>query len=428
MKVKLTRDKRNKSSPWVCRWSEGPDFDTGKWKWRSKSFRYKLDAENFKIALRNEQVPEIAVRPRSGITVGEFRQEWTDTMAGRFAASTLDLYRGAFDRLEDFFGPHRPLRDVTRQQAEKFIMRADYRCPGHKKKNELSESSRTQLVSNCKALFNKAIKWNYMKSNPFQGMDRPDPEENRFHKLTADEENALRQAAPTLRHKALYDVLLTTGARLNEVLSRTWADFDFDNGQMIICDRKGRPDLPSFRLKTRKGKVKQRVIPLSPGTIDILTQLQTEAPEGVPYVFLARKRYERIKKRWDKIGHKDKLWKNAWLSNNVLRSFKVHCRNAGIKPTGQLCIHTLRKNTGQNLADAGLPLIVVQKILGHSRPETTLKFYNQMDPHHLEQVRRAVDKRRSDGTKKRVQERTQVEKKYVSGTYEPDFNGSERER
>ena len=64
MKVKLTKDKRNKSSPWVVRWSEGMDFDTGKCKWRSKSFKYKLDAENFKIALRNEQLPEIAVRPR----------------------------------------------------------------------------------------------------------------------------------------------------------------------------------------------------------------------------------------------------------------------------------------------------------------------------------------------------------------------------
>jgi len=429
MKIKITKDKRNKSRPWVVRWSDGPDFETGKWKWRSKSFKYKLDAANFKITLGNEQVTEIAVRAHSGITIGEFRREWTDTIVGGFlAASTLDLYKGVFDRLEDFFGPHRPLRDITRQQAEKFVMRADYRSPGHKKKNELSESSRIQLVSNCKALFNKAIKWNCVKSNPFQGIDQPVPEEKRFHKLTAGEENALRQAAPTLRHKSIYDVLLTTGARLNEVLSRTWADIDFDNGQMVICDRKGRPDLPPFRLKSRKGKIKRRLVPLSPGTIDLLTRLQAEAPEGVPYVFLTRKRYERIKERWDKLGHKDTLWKNAWLSNNVLRSFKVHYRNAGIKPNGQLCLHTLRKNTGQNLADAGLPLIVVQKILGHSRPETTLKFYNQMDTHHLEQVKRAVDKRRSDGTKKRVQERTQSEKKYVLGTYGPDFDGSERKR
>jgi len=428
MKVKLTKDRRNKSSPWVIRWSEGIEFDTGKEKWRSKVFKYKLDAENFRTDLRNERAPEVHCRTQGDITIAEFRREWLETVAGQYAISTLDLYSGVFDRLENFFGAHRPLRDITRQQAEKFVMRADYRCPGHKSKNELSESARTQLVSTCKAMFNKAIKWDYVKNNPFKGIDRPQPTEQRFHTLTVDEENALRKVAPTFRQKVLYDVLLTTGARLNEVLSRTWVDFDFVNEQMIISDRKGRPDLPPFRLKTRKGKIRRRLVPLSPGTIDLLTQLQSEAWEGVPYVFLTRERYERVKQRWDQIGRKDKLWKNHWLCNNVLRDFKLHCRKAGIKPNGQLCLHTLRKNTAQTLANAGLPLKVIQYILGHSNPQTTLKYYSQVDQHHLEQVKRAVDKRRSGTDTKRVQIRTRSEKKYVSGTYEPDLEGSERKR
>lgn len=428
MKFKLTKDRRNKSSPWVVRWSEGIDFDIGKEKWRSKAFKYKLDAENFRTDLRNERTPEGPCRTHGNITIAEFRQEWFETMPRRYATSTTEIYRGVFDRLKDFFGPHRSLSDITPQQAEKFIMRAEYRCPGHKTKNELADSSRSQLVGNCKALFNKAIEWEFIKRNPFTGIDKPGPGEPRFHKLTPAEENALREATPTLRQKVLYDVLLTTGARLNEVLSRTWADFDFVSGNMIISDRKGRTDLPPFRLKTRKGKVKQRVVPLSPGTIDLLTQLQAEAPEGVPFAFLPRKRYERVLQRWDEIGHKDKLWKNRWLANNVLRDFKEHCRKAGIKPNGQLCLHTLRKNSNQNLLDAGLPLKVVQHILGHSNPETTLKYYSQVDQYHLEQVRQVVDNRRSDTKESRVQKGTRSEKKYVSGTYEPDLEGSERKR
>lgn len=46
--------------------------------------------------------------------------------------------------------------------------------------------------------------------------------------------------------------------------------------------------LPPFKVKTKK----QRVVPLSAGTIDLLTQLQAESPEKVPYVFLTQKRYE----------------------------------------------------------------------------------------------------------------------------------------
>ncbi len=412
MKIKLTKDRRNKSSPWVIRWSEGIDFDTGKETWKSKAFKYKSDAEDFRTDLRKERTPEILHRMPDDITIADFRKEWFETRAGQVSNATVDLYRGKFDRLEDFFSPHRPLRDITRQQAEKFIVKAEYRCPGHKSKTELAESSKKQIADTCKAIFNKAIEWGYIKSNPFKDIDLPEPQEQRFHSLTADEENTIREAAPTFRQKVLYDVWLTTGARLNEILSRTWADIDFDNEQLFIGDRKGRPDLPPFRLKTRKGKNKNRLVPLAPGTIDLLTQLQSEAPEGVPYVFLTRERYELVLKRWDDIGHKDKLWKKDWLYNNALRDFKLHCRKAGIKLRGKLNIHALRKNMGQNLGNAGLPVQVAQKILGHSKTETTIKYYSQVDPHHMLQVKKVIEKRRA---KTDVTQETQSrpEKKYV---------------
>jgi len=56
---------------------------------------------------------------------------------------------------------------------------------------------------------------------------------------------------------------------MSEVLSRTWADIDFVNGAMIISNRQGTDVLPPFKGKTKR----QRVVPLSPGTIDLLTKL-----------------------------------------------------------------------------------------------------------------------------------------------------------
>jgi len=159
---------------------------------------------------------------------------------------------------------------------------------------------------------------------------------------------------------------------------------------MIISNRKGTHTLPPFTVKTKR----QRIVPLSPGTIDLLTQLQEQAPEKVPYAFLTRERYERVRRKWAEIGEEDELWKNRWLSNNVPRDFKKHCQKAGIKLTGKLCIHGLRKNASQNLADAGLPVNVVQAILGHSNPRTTLQYYSQVDEYHRRQVAQAVDSRR----------------------------------
>jgi integrase len=128
---------------------------------------------------------------------------------------------------------------------------------------------------------------------------------------------------------------------------------------------------------------------------------------------LTRERYELVLRRWGDIGHKDKLWNKNWLYNNALRDFKLHCRKAGIKLRGKLNIHALRKNMGQNLGNAGLPVQVAQKILGHSKTETTIKYYSQVDPYHMLQVKKVIEKRRArtDVTQDKTQSRS--EKKYV---------------
>ena len=69
---------------------------------------------------------------------------------------------------------------------------------------------------------------------------------------------------------------------------------------------------------------------------------------------------------------------------------------------------------------------MVQYILGHSKSETTIKYYSQVDQHHIEQVRQVVDNRRSNMNENQVQEKPGSEKKYVCGTYGPDFGGSKK--
>ena len=69
------------------------------------------------------------------------------------------------------------------------------------------------------------------------------------------------------------------------------------------------------------------------------------------------------------------------MVNNINRDFKSHYRRAGIKPTGTFTIHTLRKCCAQNWAD-NLPLNVTQYLMGHSKAETTMEYYSQVDEAH----------------------------------------------
>ena len=62
-------------------------------------------------------------------------------------------------------------------------------------------------------------------------------------------------------------------------------------------NRDARAEIPPFSIKDHE----ERDIPLPTHTIDLLTQWQAEASEGVPFVLLTAERYERVKAKWRKI-------------------------------------------------------------------------------------------------------------------------------
>lgn len=88
-----------------------------------------------------------------------------------------------------------------------------------------------------------------------------------------------------------------------------------------------------------------------------------------------------LEKKWRQLKTEGKPWFNRYMINNVLRDFKSHYTRAGIKAVGKLIIHTLRKSAGQNWADY-LPMNVVKELMGHSKAETTLEYYSQVDKDH----------------------------------------------
>ena len=133
-----------------------------------------------------------------------------------------------------------------------------------------------------------------------------------------------------------------------------------------------------------------RPVPLPRHTLDLLIQYQAEAPEGVPYFFLTEDRYQIVVKRWRAIKKSGKQWQNSYMANNVLRDFRVHAKQAGLKFDGTFSIHTFRKSCAKNWADR-LPANVVKYYLGHSDVKTTNQFYSIVDESHDKWARSAMD-------------------------------------
>jgi len=384
-KIGIYKDPRNKGKPWVVRWFTVIDPESGKRRRFCKSFEFKRDAERFQA----KKVVEFQQRgrPRANPdkqTLDMFLKSWLKRRKADLKPASLELYEGTVQRLLDFFRKSSSLHDLTMEKAEDFLLAQKNRIPG-RERVQLSDWTREQVKRHCKTIFGAAVQWGYMPVNPFKGLRSKRLTTKRWYRMKPEEYHSLLEVTPSLREKVAYAIFYTAGLRLHEAFNLTWDCLDFQKNLLFVMNREATPTVPPFSIKDHE----TRRIPLPPHTIDLLTQWQAEAPEGVPFILLTKERYERVKVKWQQVRTGGKPWKNRYVINNVLRNFKSHIRRAGIKPIGKLTVHTLRKCCGQNWADH-LPMNVVKELMGHSNVATTQEFYTTVDRDHEKKAAQVV--------------------------------------
>ena len=147
------------------------------------------------------------------------------------------------------------------------------------------------------------------------------------------------EAIRKIRMMLLVIFLLQTGARIGEALSIKIADIDRINLEIPIIGKGSKP----------------RNLFISE---DILYWVD---------------RYLAIRKSSSEYLFVTLNGKSAWKQTDVGRSFRYYKKKSGI--TKHFTLHTLRHTSATQLAIKGAPMNVIQKILGHSKLETTVKFY-----------------------------------------------------
>lgn len=173
--------------------------------------------------------------------------------------------------------------------------------------------------------------------NPTQGIRRPRLNNARQRYLTAEEAARLRSAAAEsfnnqLQH--IVDLLLFTGARVNELLTAQWQHVDLDRKTWLIPTSKtGRP----------------RHVPLPTPAIEIIQGLPKF--KGCPYLIPNPE----TRKPFVSIRH-------AWL-----RAIRV-ARLPGLR------IHDLRHSAASFMVNSGVDLFAVGKVLGHASIQSTQRY------------------------------------------------------
>jgi integrase len=149
-----------------------------------------------------------------------------------------------------------------------------------------------------------------------------------------------------------------TGARASEALALRWQDVDTKAGFIRVTHQLGR-DGKLVSLKTDDESDRGRVIPMTPALRATLLELRMASRHRSDHEYV-----------FSTVSGKPRSYRNA------LRAFDAAAKRAGVDGgDGRLSLHSLRHTAASLWIRAGVPIVTVSKMLGHSKVSTTLDIY-----------------------------------------------------
>jgi site-specific recombinase XerD len=175
---------------------------------------------------------------------------------------------------------------------------------------------------------------------PVLGLVRPGRQKKLPVVLGRAEVRAVLQAVRAPVYRACLSTIYACGLRISEGAALQTSQIDSQRMVLRI---------------TGKGN-KDRQVPLAPSTLESL-RLFWKIHRSVPWLFPARLQ-----------PHSPKA-DGPVYPGNLRLAFHAACQQCGInKPAS---VHSLRHSYATHLLEAGVPLLLIQEILGHKNPATT---------------------------------------------------------
>lgn len=295
------------------------------------------------LDLKRGKWPAYFSKVTAGRSVAAFKDYYIQNLAKqrhKFSENTLRNYGYAFDHLIEVVDPRTDLADIDSAVIHRDLL-------PHLEANYAWNTIRGSLIA-LKAAWNRAIKWQMVKVNPFEGLNtKPKKRIPKFY--TADEVQVIREycANPDISDW-LGDIIflvLNTGLRRHEVVTLVWPNINLSLGSMTFL---GKGD-------------KEAVIPLNSAALEILRK-RPRKPNN-QRVFWEIENFEAFA-----TGFK-RLRKRTGLGGNI---------------------HQLRKTFACHFMMNGGSIYDLQKLLRHESLDT-LNVYVTLSPDYLKSAVQKVN-------------------------------------
>jgi len=279
------------------------------------------------------------IPPRKMLTLAEFLQDWIHTMT--HCKSATKIARGLTVKdLMGFFGPSKPIREITREEAEAFHQ--------HLADRGLRPATVAKRIEHAKMAFRRGVTIGLLEKNPFEHVKCKTPNlSERRQYVPAETVEKLLPHCPNWVWRLLLVLARFAGLRTpSEPFSLKWEDVLWAEGKLLI----------------NSPKTGLRAVPLFPRVRKALEEAWELAEPGSDYIFPEEYR----RRAMGPAG-----FQNANLRTTLLKII----RRAGEKPWPRLW-HNLRASCETDLVKR-YPLPVVAKWLGNS---SMIAYRHYVDP------------------------------------------------
>lgn len=310
----------------------------------------------------------------------EFMERSLATTGKQIRLSTQIDYRSAMEDFIDVVGDI-DFGTVRQQEGELFRQR----------RLDQGDSPATvaKKLHGLKRMFQLAVEREQLDRNPLRYVKVPKSPSRRIRIYSEAECDRILRAASQVQKDALLEwdlvitLALTTAMRKSELLNLTWADVDFGARVIEVSPKQDTVETWEWRIKDTD----RRTLPLKDDVVLLLVSLQNRRPAGYPYVLVPPNRYDCIQKGLRARGQ----WTLCHARTSVINNFKKgfdRILAAAAVPGGTF--HDLRRTTITAWFYQGLNIFDVMRLAGHSKYETTYRFYLQVKDGLMERARRAT--------------------------------------
>lgn len=242
------------------------------------------------------------------------------------------------------------------------------------------QRTRQMSFTTLRHALNQAVKRKIISHNPCLSVSLPKYEREEINPFTAPEVKKIIKETESIRLAAVFPLGLHAGLRQEEIFGLQWKDVDLKN-KTISINQVAAEVSGNVEIKPPKTKAGKRRISLTQATVDAITKRQLAAET------------EKLANATDFVlptlngtpTRRTNFRSRIWVP--LLKRMELAHRG----------FHQARHTAATIMLQQGVPVHIVSKHIGHSKPSTTLDAYAHWLPGDTRKAADAIERAMHNG-------------------------------